>query len=170
MNAEFARHEMWKVRLYHRVDRGSEYDDCHLWRGAVDTYGYGKARDFHGKVRGVHIIAWELAHGRKVPEGWHVDHLCRIRRCCNPDHLEAKPQTENTLAGRSFTAVNKAKTHCPRGHEYTPENIRWHSGRRECRICANARDKERRAAQRQADAEASLRPGDTDNYSEEFDD
>lgn len=132
-------------RFREKIDTGTEYDDCHLWRGAVDEYGYGKVRTPNGATTGCHIVAWELATGNAVPEGWHVDHLCRIRRCCNADHLEAVPHAENVLRGESFSARNARKTHCPRGHEYTEDNIRWHSGRRECRTCVNQRDRERRA-------------------------
>lgn len=160
----------WLPRFKAKIDYGDEFDDCHLWTKATDEDGYGKFRIPGVGVKSTHIIAWELEHGRTVPRGWHVDHLCRIRRCCNADHLEAKPQSDNTAEGRSPTAVNKAKTHCPKGHEYTEENIRWHSGRRECRACVNNRDKERRAAKRQAEAEEDLSMYVMDDYLEEFDD
>lgn len=160
----------WFNRFTDKIDFGEEFDDCHLWRGAVDAHGYGKFRLPSGPVKGVHIIAWELAHGREVPAGWHVDHLCRIRLCCNADHLEAKPQSDNTAEGRSPTAVNKLKTHCPKNHKYTEENTRWHSGRRECRICVNARDKERRAAKRADDADNDLSAYVMEDYLGEWDD
>ncbi|MFF8283387.1 HNH endonuclease signature motif containing protein [Streptomyces albus] len=139
----------WQQRFFAKVDKGTEYDDCYIWQGARDEYGYGKFRLPSGQVKGTHIVSWELANQRPVPPGWHVDHRCRIRACCNPDHLEAVPATENVARGESFSARNARKTHCPRGHEYTEENTRWHSGRRECIICVRARDKARRRAKRQ---------------------
>lgn len=144
----------WLTRFHAKIDTGEEFDDCHLWRGAIDDYGYGKVRLPDDTTRAVHIIAWEMATGNKLPTGWHVDHLCRIRRCCNPDHLEAVPHAENVLRGESFTARNARKTHCPKGHEYTDDNIRWHKSangapRRECKTCVTQRDRDRRAAKTQ---------------------
>ncbi|MFE5853249.1 HNH endonuclease signature motif containing protein [Streptomyces sp. NPDC056500] len=138
----------WERRFYEKVDQGTEFDDCHIWLGAKDNDGYGKFRLPTGQVKGTHIIAWQMANERTVPPGWHVDHLCRVRSCCNPDHLEPVPATENVARGESFSARNTRKTHCPKGHEYTTETIRWHSGRRECIPCIRARDRERRAAKR----------------------
>lgn len=138
----------WERRFYDKVDKGTEFDDCHIWQGARDDYGYGKFRLPNGNVKGTHIIAWELANERTVPPGWHVDHRCRIRACCNADHLEPVPATENVARGESFSARNSRKTHCPKGHEYSEENTRWHSGRRECVTCIRARDRARRKAAR----------------------
>jgi hypothetical protein len=137
-------------RFYAKVDKGEEFDDCHLWTGAKDSDGYGKVRLPDGRTRGSHIVAWEMATQQDLPDGWHVDHLCRIHACCNPDHLEAVPHAENVLRGESFTARNARKTHCPQGHEYTEDNIRWHKSangayRRECKTCVSARDRARRA-------------------------
>lgn len=56
--------------------------------------------------------------------------------CVNPDHLEIVTSKENILRGASFSAVNAAKTHCVRGHAFTPENtLQKASGSRECRLC-----------------------------------
>jgi hypothetical protein len=137
----------WQRRFFEHVDKGTEFDDCWLWRDAVDEDGYGKFRTPDG-VRGAHIISWEMCHERRLPKGWHVDHLCRIRRCCNPEHLEAVEHSENVLRGASFSAKNKQKTHCPRGHEYTDENTRIHHGSRECITCIRQRDRERRQARK----------------------
>lgn len=77
----------------------------------------------------------------------YIDHLCGVRRCVNPEHLEAVTHRENLLRGTGFAAVNAAKTHCPHGHEYTPENT-YHNpnpnGGRICRTCKRKRDAERR--------------------------
>ncbi|MFI9271826.1 HNH endonuclease signature motif containing protein [Kitasatospora sp. NPDC052896] len=136
------------MRFFEKVDKGSEFDACWIWKGAIDEDGYGKFRMPDKSVKGTHIISWELANNRTVPKGWHVDHLCRIRACCNPDHLEAVEHSENVRRGTSFAAKNAAKTHCPRGHEFTAENTRWHHNSRECITCIRQRDRQRRQAQR----------------------
>lgn len=142
----------WQRRFFAKVDKGEEFDDCWLWRGALDEDGYGKFRLPDGSVKGVHIISWEMASETKAPDGWHIDHLCRIHNCLRPEHLEAVPHSENVMRGESFAAKNARKTHCPRGHEYTEENTRWHHDSRECIACIRQRDKERRAAARAEDA------------------
>jgi hypothetical protein len=67
-----------------------------------------------------------------------LDHLCRNRRCVNPEHLEIVTSVENVMRGEGFGPKNAAKTHCDKGHEFTPENtyIRTRAqGGRECRAC-----------------------------------
>ena len=141
----------WQRRFFAKVDKGEDWDDCWLWTGAKDADGYGRFRMPDGSTPGVHIISWELAHERKAPTGWHIDHLCRIHNCLRPEHLEAVEHTENVMRGESFAAKNARKTSCPRGHEYTPENTRWHHNSRECIACIRQRDKERRQAAREDD-------------------
>lgn len=141
-------------RFNSKVDQGTEWDDCHLWTGAKDEDGYGVVRLPGAGTRGAHIVSWEMASGQQLPTGWHVDHLCRIHACVNSDHLEAVPHAENVLRGESFSAKNARKTHCPQGHEYTDDNIRWHksangSYRRECKTCVRERDRARRTQQKE---------------------
>jgi hypothetical protein len=140
--------ERWLARIEDHIDKGSGYDDCHLYTGAQDGNGYGIARDWNGKVRRMHILIYEVYSGVPVPDGEVVDHECRIRLCCNFNHLQSKTQKVNTLIGEGPTAKNARKTHCPRGHEYDEENTLWHSGRRECRKCVRAQQKRRRQAAR----------------------
>ena len=98
---------------------------CWEWTGARDSNGYGHFR-LPGSPRGVgvvsaHCFAWELAHG-PMPGDSEPDHLCKNRGCVNPAHLELVPHRENALRGSGPTARNARKTHCKRGHEFTPEN------------------------------------------------
>lgn len=67
--------------------------DCWLWTGYVAAGGYG---EFHlaGRTRKAHRVAYELLVG-PVPEGLDLDHLCRVRRCVNPEHLEPVTRQEN---------------------------------------------------------------------------
>ena len=121
--------------------------------------GYGNLR-INGKTLKVHRYAWMLLRG-PIPNDYPLDHLCRIKNCVNPDHLEPVPQRVNVVRGIGPTAINARKTHCVNGHEFTPENTyRRSDGDRECQTCRadlwrkqRARRRARRAAL--ADPEAS---------------
>lgn len=117
---------------------------CWEWVASVTSTGYGQFR-FDGRVRKTHRLAY-LALVGPVPEGLVLDHLCRNRGCCNPAHLEVVTQRENLLRGEGFNAVNAAKTHCIRGHEFTAVNTYWYDDRRHCRACININSRARRAA------------------------
>jgi len=94
---------------------------CWFWVRSVKNSGYGV---MHFRQR-----SWQ-AHRAYYT----MDHLCKVRRCVNPDHLEAVTQRVNTLR-----SPRDVKTHCINGHEYTPENS-WFTknGWRECRTCRAA--------------------------------
>jgi hypothetical protein len=89
----------------------------------------------------VHVAVYELLVGA-VPEGLQLDHLCRVRHCCNPRHLEPVTGKENVRRG-IVSAYQRSiplwMTHCRRGHEFTPENTYVPpSGQRVCRSCLRA--------------------------------
>ncbi len=109
---------------------------CHIFRGEKDDGGYGRVR-IDGRDKGVHVICWEREKGGSVAKGMEIDHQCRVRACCNTDHLREVTghvnKTENVVG--SFWMLNAAKTHCPRGHEYTPENTYRYPSGRECKTC-----------------------------------
>lgn len=83
-----------------------------------------------------HRYAYEEAYG-PLPEGLHVDHLCRNKACMEPTHLEAVTPGENNARAKAVI------THCPHGHEYTEENTyrRPGSGHRDCKTCRRARNR-----------------------------
>lgn len=114
---------------------------CMLWLGYVQPSGYGKFR--LGKDTAyAHRVSYEIANG-PVPIGLQVDHLCRVRHCVAPDHLEAVTPAENVRRGNPGRS-NARKTHCPQGHEYTPENTYARKGRRYCRACQQETTRRRR--------------------------
>ncbi len=81
---------------------------------------HGYATVYIGGGRGakkpyVHRYVYELLVG-PIPDGFDIDHLCRVRNCVNPEHLEAVTHRENMLRGDTLAAANAAKTHCPKGH------------------------------------------------------
>lgn len=117
---------------------------CWLWKGTKDEDGYGKFSFKRGgwNVRVAHRYAYELYVGH-IPKGLTLDHLCRVRHCVNPAHLEPVTNHENLMRGVSPSAINSRKTHCPQGHAYDGLNVRGH---RVCNRCAN----ENRARNRKA--------------------
>lgn len=115
-------------------------DGCWLWRGSLVVNGYGRMRP-HGKANHVnaHRISYELYVGR-IPEGLTLDHLCRVRACVNPSHLEPVTKSVNTLRGYGAAAKNARKIQCNRGHKYTSKNTYLRSsGHRICRRCYEIR-------------------------------
>jgi hypothetical protein len=111
---------------------------CVLWTGHVDSRGYGSI-SVGNKDRGVHRVVYELFAG-PIPEGLHIDHLCRVKLCANAAHLEPVTCRENLLRGVSFSAVNAAKDRCDNGHLFDDANTyrRPSNGHRECRACNRA--------------------------------
>lgn len=108
---------------------------CWHWLGHTNKVSlYGQFWD--GKrVVGAHVYSY-IYHKGPVPEGLDLDHLCRVRRCVNPDHLEPVSRRENLLRGATFIAIAASKTSCIRGHEFTQENTyRAANGTRQCRQC-----------------------------------
>ncbi len=114
---------------------------CWLWTGSTIHNGYG-AWIPPGRVgtRLVHRRAY-LALVGQIPEGLDLDHLCRVRNCCNPLHLEPVTRRENARrgeAGKLAAARQRAKTHCKHDHELSGSNLYvCPRGKRECRTCRN---------------------------------
>ncbi len=117
------------------MSRIEKTDSCWNWGGAVRDDGYGHMF-FFKKLQMAHRIMYLLETGSMPPVGLVIDHLCRNRKCVNPEHLEVVTIGENVLRGETLAAKNKAKTHCQNGHEYSPENtVMYSEKRRRCRIC-----------------------------------
>lgn len=116
---------------------------CMIWLGARNEHGYGRFA-VRSKYRRAHRISYEMNVG-PILTGLSLDHLCSVRACVAPDHLEAVPQRVNVLRGQSFAAHHAAKTHCPQGHPYDEANT-YHSpgGSRVCRACQRAWSANRR--------------------------
>lgn len=106
--------------------------DCWRWTGAVNSTGYG-CWAVDRKSQLTHRLAYAALVG-PIADGLTIDHLCRVKTCCNPAHLEPVTIAENIRRATSLI------TACPAGHAYTPENTLLNgAGRRYCRECNNAR-------------------------------
>lgn len=125
---------VFQDRFQAKIKRGT---DCWRWLGPINPRGYGMF-SYKGISFAAHRVGVVL-DGREIPAGMVVDHTCRNRACVNPVHLRVVTARENALENSvGHAAQNSAKTHCPKGHEFTPDNlVQWalRQGYRHCRIC-----------------------------------
>ena len=107
---------------------------CWLWIGRCNDDGYGLISVEYDMQR-AHRVSYEMAMG-PIPGGFDIDHLCRVRSCVNPAHLEPVTRQTNLLRGFTIPAYHAQKTHCPRGHPYSGCNLYiGKDGSRRCRTC-----------------------------------
>ena len=119
---------------------------CWLWIGRIHHQsGYGVFKH-EGRTQQAHRVSYVLS-GREIPAGLVIDHLCRVRSCVNPAHLEPVTLAENTRRGENAC---RNKTHCPSGHSYMGTNLRLVRGERHCRRCAALASARYRARKRAA--------------------
>lgn len=124
--------------------------NCLIWQGPVTNAGYGTVSTPEGS-RDVHRVMYELVNG-PLGRGQVVRHTCDVYRCAEPTHLLAGTQLQNIAdmdaRGRRLNRSNqnKGKTHCKRGHEFTPENTYWNAQGRGCKACHRLHYEKRRQA------------------------
>lgn len=130
-----------------RVDRRHP-EGCWQWIGKSHYSGYGNVY-IQGRIYTTHRVMFELYYG-PIPDGLDLDHICRNRICCNPEHLEPVSRRVNSLRGVGATAAHAKANHCPHGHPYEGNNlvILSHGGR-DCRQCINRRSREYSARKRE---------------------
>lgn len=125
------------ARFWSKVDRT---DGCWLWHGWKTADGYGRFDIGDRKVL-AHRFAYESNVG-PIPDGLVLDHLCRVRDCVNPAHLEAVTVAENNRRGFGPVQAFALRTHCAEGHPLGPATP---GKRRVCRPCANERNRRYKA-------------------------
>lgn len=114
------------ANVANKIDFGP---DCWLWMGATQSRGYGSVViDGHGWL--AHRAVWTYLVG-EIPDGLTLDHLCLVKRCVNPLHIDVVSAVENKRRETS------SRTHCLRGHALSGNNLRINgNGHRSCRECA----------------------------------
>lgn len=113
--------------------------DCWLWTGATN-WEYGSTSIDTGDFRAHRLFFSWFKYD--IPKGLTIDHLCKNRRCVNPDHLEDVTQKEN---------IHRAlkRPYCKNGHAQIPENrYRYKNGRERCRPCLKLKSAKARADRR----------------------
>lgn len=111
--------------LHIRRNIGQGENGCWLWLRSKNRDGYGWA-SLGNKTFQAHKLVFELIRG-EVPDGLVLDHLCRVRHCVNPAHMEPVTNVEN-LTRSEITPAGMSK--CKQGHEFVLKGKQ-----RRCPIC-----------------------------------
>jgi hypothetical protein len=117
-----------------------------IWNGCKNLGGYGYFT-VGRQVQLAHRASYEAFVG-PIPKGLVIDHLCRIRPCVNPEHMEVVTHKTNTLRGVGPAAKNAIKTQCPKGHPFDESNTQMYlnketgSWARLCKACRGTHNKE----------------------------
>ena len=127
-------------------------DSCWLWHGTCSSEGY--ARFYTGQndlgrstYQYVHRLSFELFKGQ-IEDGLEIDHLCRVRNCINPEHMEVVTRSVNVLRGIGPPALNARKDHCIHGHPLSGDNLRVQNRKRWCRECDRLKHLEARRSRK----------------------
>lgn len=119
---------MPRAEIKERILNSKTIDEngCWIWQKRISSTGYGQiwvTTSFgKGSVLGAHRVSYRVFKG-DIDEGLQIDHLCKVRSCINPDHLEAVTAQENVHRSDANYKKLKAKTHCINGHEFSQDNI-----------------------------------------------
>ena len=111
---------------------------CWLYAGTVNKDDYGVVWDkVYGNYRLAHRVVYESLLG-PIKDNLPLDHLCRVPRCINPEHLDPVTLGENVLRGVGIAASYARRTRCVNGHQFTANNIYYWKDKK-CRFCKTCR-------------------------------
>lgn len=134
---------MLQSNVIERIKSRITVNDDGCW--IYPSQGYGRI-SYKGKPNYVHRVIYEEMYG--IPEGLTIDHLCNVKACCNPEHLEAVTAAENSRRAAPFRHRYQL-TKCSKGHSLSGDNLYAYKGQRRCRKCKREYDKERYLAQKE---------------------
>lgn len=113
------------------------HNECWRWLGPTTAKGYGQAGN-----EAAHRVAYRLTSGQAIPSSLAIDHLCSVRSCVNPAHLEVVTFAENTRRAHQRNGTGHYLERCTHGHPLTPENVRIRTTSygftRDCCACLDA--------------------------------
>lgn len=102
------------------LEKPSGVDGCWLWTGSLNASGYSSHL--------AHRTFYELLIA-EIPQGMQLDHLCRVRNCVNPHHMEVVTPQENKRRSRVVGPFQPV-SYCRNGHALIGNNRRvWSDGR-----------------------------------------
>ena len=140
-----------EARFWPFVDRSGGPDACWPWAGSRNPDGYGRFCIGGQQLVPAHRFAYSLATGTQLDdmEGREVMHSCDNPPCVSPAHLSLGTRQDNAQDASRKGRLHRPsaqRTHCDRGHEYTPQNTLRRTGKgRHCRTCHNEARQRRRA-------------------------
>ena len=138
-----------KKPLMYRIGHKIDFDapgGCWEFKGYVMPTGYGQVWDGKHRNAMAHRAVFEVVMGA-IPDGLHLDHICRNTICVNPEHLEPVTRAENVMRGEGPAARIARTGKCLRGHDLVDGNLYIHpgkAGRRECLTCRRMREATRK--------------------------
>lgn len=133
-----ATHSTPEERFWAKIDTDGP-NGCWIWTGYVNPSGYGRGY-YAKKARAVHRVTYEVMVG-PIPDGLEIDHLCRVKVCCNPEHLEPVTRSVNQLR-----IPERQKDFCSKGHALTEDNLYKRADRPTWRICHTCQREQQRAS------------------------
>lgn len=123
------------------LERFEQTNGCWEWKSTMHHSGYGVIYKSPKQLL-AHRVSWEYYNKTVIPDELEVDHICRNRKCVNPKHLRIVTHKINCLENsESPLAKHAKKTHCPKGHPLSGDNlVKYHLeklNQRFCKACFN---------------------------------
>lgn len=135
--------------IYKRLFANSvEEGKCRIWIGATNPNGYGRVWDGE-RMRLAHRLVAYAKLGFDLNSNLNVLHKCDNPACINPDHLFIGDQYDNIQDAKSKgrlrgNTLKGKRTHCPKGHPFSGDNLVVYGKSRHCRTCDIQRNRNRR--------------------------